>query len=354
MSEAPANDYRLLRALRGEPVDTTPVWLMRQAGRYLPEYRALRAKSDFLTLCHTPELAVEVTLQPLRRFPFDAAILFSDILIVFDGMGLPLAFAKGEGPVIDPPIRDEAGVKALRPFVPEEHVPYVLETLRLLRRELGGPSAPGGRPVPVIGFSGAPFTLASYAIEGGGSKNYHRTKGMMYRAPDVWDALMSRFAETVGVYLGAQIDAGAQAVQVFDTWASALAPSDYAKYVAPYTRRAIEAVKGRVPILHYAGGTTTLLPHLPGVGADVLSIDWKIELSEVIDRLGPDVILQGNMEPAYLYAPKDAIRARVRDIVEQGKRAKGHVFNLGHGIHPDVDPDHVAVLVDAVHEYGAR
>jgi uroporphyrinogen decarboxylase len=345
-------DQRFLRACRGEPVDTTPIWLMRQAGRYLPEYRALRAKHDFLTLCRTPELAVEVTLQPLRRYELDAAILFSDILIVFPGMGLPIEFAKGEGPVIDPPIRDAAAVRALRTFEPAEHVPYVLETLRLLRREL---PAVGG--VPVIGFSGAPFTLASYAIEGGGSKNYHRTKALMYAAPDVWDALMSRFADTVAAYLEAQIEAGAQAVQLFDTWVGALAPWDYARYAAPYTQRVVERLtartEGRVPVIHYAGGTTALLKELAGLGADVLSVDWRIELDDVLRAIGADVVLQGNLEPAFLYAPTPAVRARAAEIVAQGKRARGHVFNLGHGIHPDVDPGQVAALVDAVHEAGA-
>lgn len=339
-------ETRFLRAARGEPVDVTPVWLMRQAGRYLPEYRAIRSKAGFLELCRTPERAAEVTLQPVDRLGVDAAILFSDILVIFDGLGIPIEFAKGEGPVIDPPLRTEQDILGLRVFDPAAHVPYVLETIRLLRRELAG-------KVPLIGFSGAPFTLATYAVEGGTSRNFQVLKALMYRAPALFDALMTRLGDAVALYLAAQIDAGVQAVQLFDTWAAVLAPGDYARFVMPHTRRIIERIRPKgVPIIHYTNGCGHLLPHLHALGADVLSIDWRTDLGTVIDTLGDDIVVQGNLDPAVLYAPAREIEARAAAVCEEGRRARGHIFNLGHGIFPDVDPASAKVLVDAVHAVG--
>ena len=341
-------ETRLLQAMRGEPVDTTPVWLMRQAGRYQPEYRALRAKHSFLELCKTPELAAEVTLLPVEQMDVDGAILFCDILVVLEAMGLDVAFVKDAGPVIAPVVRTDKDVAALRPFEPEEELGYVMDAIRLLRPALAG-------KVPLLGFSGAPFTLASYAVEGGSSRSFHRIKEMMFAAPEAYDALMRRLADGVAAYLRAQIAAGAQAVQIFDTWAGALSHPDYGRYVAPYTRRVISQLGDLdAPVIHYVNGGATLLPYLKYLGADVLGIDWRLELSNVIAALGDDVVLQGNLDPGVLFAPVPEIERRVADIVAQGRKARGHVFNLGHGIHQTTDPGHARALVDAVHRFGRR
>lgn len=339
---------RFLRACRREPVDRTPVWLMRQAGRYMEEYRAVRARYDFLTMCKTPELAAEVTLQPVRRLGVDAAILFADILLPLEGMGIDLAFAKDEGPVIRNPVRSAADVDRLRVIDPAEAVPYVLEAVRLVRRELDG-------EVPLIGFSGAPFTLASYMIEGGGSKNYLLCKRLMWEAPAVWHALMDKLARVVVRYLRAQVDAGAQAVQVFDSWVGALAPDDYREYVLPHTRAVMEGLSALgVPVIHFANNASTLLDLVREAGGDVIGVDWRIDIGEARRRLGDGVAVQGNLDPMALFAPPAVIEEKVRRILAAAGDRPGHVFNLGHGIHKETPVEHVAALVEAVHRLGRR
>lgn len=339
---------RFLRACRREPVDCTPVWLMRQAGRYMEEYRAVRARHDFLTMCKTPELAAEVTLQPVRRLGVDAAILFADILLPLEGMGIDLAFAKDEGPVIRNPVRSAADVDRLRVIDPAEAVPYVLEAVRLSRRELDG-------EVPLIGFSGAPFTLASYMIEGGGSKNYLLCKRLMWEAPAVWHALMDKLARVVVRYLRAQVEAGAQAVQVFDSWVGALAPDDYREYVLPHTRAVMEGLSGLgVPVIHFANNASTLLDLVREAGGDVIGVDWRIDIGEARRRLGDGVAVQGNLDPMALFAPPAVIEEKVRRILAAAGERPGHVFNLGHGIHKETPVEHVAALVEAVHRLGRR
>lgn len=333
---------RFLKACRREPVDVTPVWMMRQAGRYMKEYREIRAKHDFLTMCRTPELAAEVTLQPVELIGVDAAILFADILLPLPGMGLDLEFARGEGPVIRNPVRTAADVDRLRPIVAEEHTPYVLEAVRLVRRELDG-------KVPLIGFSGAPYTLASYVIEGGGSKNYVNCKTFMYSQPNAWDKLMSLLADVVVEYLNAQIRAGAQVVQLFDSWVGSLSPQDYARYVLPHTRSVFERLDTTVPRIHFANQGSTLLELVREAGGEVFGLDWRIDLDEGWRRLGHDVGVQGNLDPVVLYAPVEVIQDHVRAILEKAAGRPGHVFNLGHGILPTTPPDHAKALIEAVH-----
>ncbi len=336
---------RFLRACRGEPVDTTPIWIMRQAGRYLPEYRAVRQRHSFLEMCHTPELACEVTLQPVEILGVDAAILFSDIMIPLEGMGCSIEFAPG--PVFAEPVRTAADVERLRVCEPEQDVPFVLEAVRLIRRELGG-------RVPLIGFSGAPFTLAAYMVEGGGSRNFENLKRMMYAAPDVYRALMDKVTDTVIRYLNAQIRAGAQAVQVFDTWGGILSPRDYAEFVLPYSSRVLQGIDRGVPVIHFVKGCGLLLDLIRRAGGDVLGIDWHIELADAVARVGGAFSVQGNLDPTVLLGPRELVVSRAREIVEQGRAARGHVFNLGHGILPSVPVDNVKALVEAVHEAGQR
>lgn len=340
-------DYRFLRACRREAVDCTPVWMMRQAGRYLEEYRALRAKHSFLEMCRTPELAAEVTVQPLRRFDLDAAIIFADILLPLPGMGIDLEFAKGEGPVIGNPVRSAADVDALRPLEPERDVPFLAEAIKMVRREIEG-------RVPLIGFTGAPFTLASYVIEGGSSRNYVHTKQMMYGAPDVWHRFMSKMADVVGAYLAYQIEAGAQVVQVFDSWVGILSPDDYREFVQPYSRRVIESVAGAVPVIHFGTDTATLLADMRDAGGDVIGIDWRIDLADAWDILGPDVGVQGNMDPVILYAPPAVIEERVAGVLRSAAGRPGHIFNLGHGILPTTPVEHAQVMIEAVHRLSGR
>ncbi|MHB1344638.1 MAG: uroporphyrinogen decarboxylase [Thermoleophilia bacterium] len=340
-------DYRFLRACRREAVDCTPVWMMRQAGRYLEEYRALRAEHTFLEMCRTPELAAEVTVQPLRRFDLDAAIIFADILLPLPGMGVDLEFAKGEGPVIGNPVRSAADVDALRPLEPEKHVPFLAEAIKLVRREVEG-------RVPLIGFSGAPFTLASYVIEGGGSRNYVFTKQMMYGASDVWHRFMDKMTEVVAAYLAFQIEAGAQVVQLFDSWVGILSAADYREFVQPYSRRVVESVKGVVPVIHFGTDTATLLADMRDAGGDVIGVDWRIDLSDAWDILGPQVGVQGNMDPVILYAPPAVIEERVADVLRSAAGRPGHIFNLGHGILPTTPVEHAQVMIEAVHRLSAR
>lgn len=345
LGEQSLND-RFLRACRREAVDRTPIWLMRQAGRYLPEYRAVREKHPMLDVIRTPELAVEVTLQPLRRFDLDAAIIFADILPPLIGMGIDLEFAKGEGPVIHNPVRTHADVEALRIPHAEENSAYTLEAIRLVRQELDGKT-------PLIGFSGAPFTLASYMIEGGSSRNYTTTKTMMYREPDTWHMLMEKLARLVGDYLVAQVRAGAQAVQVFDSWAGSLSPSDFERYVLPYTRKAIETVLPLgVPVIHFSTDTAGLIMGAPelirSAGGTVIGVDWRVDLGAAWDRLG-DVAVQGNLDPVVLFADRDVVEREARYVLEQANGRRGHIFNFGHGFLPQTPIDSVHALIDVVH-----
>ncbi len=340
---------RLLRALRRQPVDVTPVWIMRQAGRYLPEYRALRARAgDFRTLCMTPELACEATLQPVARFPLDAAILFSDILTIPDAMGLGLYFVDGEGPVFRRPVRSAADVAALGVPDPERDLRYVMEAIRLVQRALDG-------RVPLIGFAGSPWTLATYMIEGGSSRDFAESKRMLYRAPELLHRLLDVLARAVAEYLKGQIAAGVQALMIFDTWGGVLSPHDYRACSLRYMAEVVGALRrdGRyaeVPVILFTKNGGQWLESLADAGADALGLDWTVDIGEARKRVGARVALQGNLDPAALYGGPERIRAEVAHLLERYGRGSGHVFNLGHGITPDIDPARVAVLVDAVHQ----
>jgi uroporphyrinogen decarboxylase len=334
-----------LQACRREPAAHTPVWFMRQAGRYMAEYRAIRARHSLLEICAQPELAAEVTLQPVRAFPVDAAILFADILLPLAPMGIQLEFAAGEGPVIHNPVRTAADVAALRPVEPREGLAPVLQAVRLARRELDGRT-------PLIGFAGAPFTLASYLIEGGASRNYVLTKQMMYAAPGAWQALMGKLARVVSDYLVAQIEAGAQAVQLFDSWVGALGPADYAAYALPYSQQILRAVSATgAPAIHFGTGTATLLPLMKEAGGDVIGLDWRTPLDWGWEQVGPGVAVQGNLDPVAMFAPRPELERRVRAVLEQAGGRPGHIFNLGHGLLPETPVDNVRAVVDMVHEY---
>jgi uroporphyrinogen decarboxylase len=340
---------RLLRALAREPVDRTPVWIMRQAGRYLPEYRATRAKAgSFLALATHPELACEVTLQPLARFPLDAAILFSDILMIPKAMGVGLAFEEGEGPKIERPVRSAADVDALPVPDPAKELRFVMDTVALIRRELAG-------RVPLIGFAGSPWTVATYMVEGGGSRDFARIKGMLYGDPQALHRLLAKLARATTDYLNAQIASGAQAVMVFDTWGGALSTPAYLEFSLPYMEQIVagltrEREGRRVPVILFTKGGGAWFSHMAATGADALGVDWTTELSEARRSTGGRVALQGNLDPGVLYAPPAAIRAEVARILESYGRGPGHVFNLGHGVQPGVNPEHVAALVAAVAE----
>jgi uroporphyrinogen decarboxylase len=338
---------RFLKACRREPVDCTPVWFMRQAGRYMKEYRAVRAAHSILEVCRTPELAAEVTLQPVDRFPLDAAIIFADILLPLDPMGVRFSFEEGEGPVIQNPVRDRAAVERLRVPDPEE-LGFVGQAVRLARKALAG-------RVPLIGFAGAPFTLASYMIEGGGSRHYLRTKQLMYGEPETWHRLMDKLARTVTGYLRMQIRAGAQAVQLFDSWVGCLSPGDYAEYVQPHVRLIFEGLAGEgVPLIHFGTGTGALLPLMREAGGDVIGVDWRMHLDEAWAAVGRDVAVQGNLDPVALFAPPAEIERRVADILRRAGGRPGHIFNLGHGILPNTPVDHVAATIDFVHTLSQR
>jgi uroporphyrinogen decarboxylase len=321
---------------------------MRQAGRYLAEYRALRQRYSLLTMCKTPELAAEVTLQPLGRLPVDAAIIFTDLLIPVEPMGLKLDFTEGAGPVIQNPVRRLSDVEALRVIDPEAELPFTLEAIRLVRRELDG-------KMPLIGFAGAPFTLASYLIEGSGSRYYVQTKMLMYHEPRAWHALMDKLAQISAAFLRAQIRAGAQAVQLFDSWVGCLAPEDYRTYVLPYSRQVIEGVRGaEAPIIHFGTGTAALLGCMREAGGDVIGVDWRIDLDEAWSRLGYDVGIQGNLDPVALFAPWPEIERRVEEILRRAESRPGHIFNLGHGILPETPVEHVAAVAEMVHTRSQR
>ena len=338
---------RFLKACRREPVDCTPVWFMRQAGRYMAEYRALRAKHSILELCKTPELAAQVTLQPIDRFPLDAAIIFADILLPLEPMGLSLEFAAGEGPVIHNPVRDQAAVERLN-VIDGGELNYVADAIRQARRALNG-------RVPLIGFAGAPFTLASYAIEGGSSRNYLLTKQLMYSEPKAWHQLMDKFARVITGYLRRQIKAGAQAIQLFDSWVGCLSVGDYVEYVMPHVQLIFEGLKREgVPMIHFGTGTSAMLRQMRDAGGDVIGIDWRIHLDEAWATVGHDVAVQGNLDPLALFAPLHEIERRVEDILRRAGGRPGHIFNLGHGILPTTPVEHVAATIDMVHKLSQR
>jgi uroporphyrinogen decarboxylase len=320
---------------------------MRQAGRYLPEYRAIREKHGFLEMCKTPAAAAEVTLQPVRRCALDAAILFADILLLLEPLDVELEFARGEGPVIHRPVRSEADVARLKPIDVESSVGNVFETVRLVCRELPA-------RVALIGFAGAPFTVASYVVEGGASRDYLHTKRLMYEAPAAWHRLMEILVEATVTYLNGQIDAGAQMVQLFDSWVGALAPEDYRTYVLPHTRAVIRALRPGIPVIHFGTGTATLLPLMRQAGGDVIGLDWRIELDRGWAAVGHDVGVQGNLDPALLLASRSMLRQRVQAILDRAAGRPGHIFNLGHGVHQATPPEHVHALVEMVHELSAR
>jgi uroporphyrinogen decarboxylase len=334
---------RFLKACRRESVDCTPVWFMRQAGRYMAEYRRLRAAHSILEMCKTPELAAQVTLQPIDRFPLDAAIIFADILLPLEAMGLELEFAEGEGPVIHNPIRDRAAVERLK-VIDGHELRYVAEAVSLARRLLNG-------RVPLIGFAGAPFTLASYAIEGGGSRNYVLTKQLMYREPESWHRLMDKLARVVTGYLRKQIQAGAQAVQLFDSWVGCLSAGDYAEYVMPHVQLIFEGLKHEgVPLIHFGTGTTAILSLMRKAGGTVIGVDWRVPLDEAWAMLGHDTAVQGNLDPVALFGPVHEIERRVEDILRRAGGRPGHIFNLGHGILPQTPVEHVAAAIEMVHK----
>ena len=345
---------RFLRALRRDPVDCTPVWLMRQAGRYLPEYRATRkAAGSFLAMAKTPDIACEVTLQPLRRFPLDAAILFSDILTVPDAMGLGLYFVEGEGPKFERPLRSPADIARLAVPDMETDLRYVMDAVRTIRRELDG-------SVPLIGFSGSPWTLACYMVEGGGSKDWGRVKALALNEPAAMHQLLSTVTDAVIAYLAAQRAAGAQALKVFDTWGGVLSPAMYREFSLPYLARiARELTTADVPVILFGKGNAPHLDDLFASGADAIGVDWTVTLEDAARRNRGRVALQGNLDPAMLYGNPDAVRAQVRIALDSyaagnGGSRDGHVFNLGHGLSPDMNPEHVAALVDEVHAYSRR
>jgi uroporphyrinogen decarboxylase len=334
-------DAPFLAAARRRP-GPTPVWFMRQAGRALPEYRKLREGIAMLDSCRDPDLAVEITLQPVRRFGVDAAIFFSDIVVPLAAVGVDLDIVAGTGPVIAEPIRDQAAVARLRPLEPGD-VPYTTESVSRLVGELG--------PTPLIGFAGAPFTLASYLIEGGPSRNYARTKALMYGEPQIWHELASRLAGIARTYLQVQVAAGASAVQLFDSWAGALSEADYREYVLPHSAHVLAGVPD-VPRIHFGVGTGELLSAMGEAGADVVGVDWRVPLHEAAQRIGPGKAVQGNLDPTTLLAPWRVVDARVRRIVAEGKRCEGHIFNLGHGVLPETDPDVLTRVAELVHELG--
>lgn len=339
-----------LKACRGEAVAYTPVWIMRQAGRFLPEYQAIRSNYTFLEMCKTPEAAAQVTILPVDILGVDAAILFSDILVPLEKMGAPLEFHEKRGPVFLEPIRDRAGMEKLHVPDPEAELGYVMDTIRILRRELAG-------KVPLIGFSGAPFTLATYLIEGGSSKGYFLTKKMMYTDPELYRDLLNKITDCTTLYLKAQAAAGAQALQIFDSWAGVLAPCDFAEFAIPYVKRIIAALKASgvtVPIIYFANNGATLLPQSLESGADVLGLDWRITLDEAVKVVGQRVSLQGNMDPIALLLPPAKMERLIQDILDQACGARGHIFNLGHGIVPEIPPEQARFFVEAVHRLSRK
>lgn len=344
MTNAPhaAADSLLVRAAFGRPGPRPPVWFMRQAGRSLPEYRQVRAGTSMLEACRTPDLITELTLQPVRRHGVDAAILFSDIVVPLAAVGVGVDIVSGVGPVVDKPIRTMSDVDRLRPLEPSE-VPYLSQAVSALVSELGA--------TPLIGFAGAPFTLASYLVEGGPSRDHALTKALMHGEPVLWHSLLARLATISATYLKVQVDAGAAAVQLFDSWAGALSAADYEQFVLPHSRAVLESLSGRgVPRIHFGVGTGELLALMRAAGADVVGVDWRVPLPEAVRRIGPGAVLQGNLDPALLLAEWPVVDAEVRRIVTEGRYADGHIFNLGHGVLPETDPDVLTRVVALVKE----
>jgi len=340
-------DSDFLRAARREPVRRTPVWFMRQAGRALPEYKKVRAGIPMLDSCMRPDLATEITLQPVRRFGVDAAVFFSDIVVPLKAIGVDVEIVPNVGPVLANPVRDASGLEQIRPADPEADLGVISEAVRQVVGELG--------TTPLIGFGGAPFTVASYLIEGGPSKNHEKTKAMMLGEPELFATLLDRLADLTTAFLRVQIEAGASAVQLFDSWAGALAPRDYERYVMPHSAKVLAAVADfGVPRIHFGVGTGELLPLMGAAGADVVGVDWRVPLDEASRRLGPQYAVQGNLDPAVMFAPWPVIETRVREILAEGARTPGHIFNLGHGVLPDMDPDRLTRVVELVHEASAR
>ena len=338
---------RFLRACRREPVDHTPIWLMRQAGRYLPEYRAIRERFSLLELCKTPDAAAEVTVLPVDRLKVDAAIIFADILLIVEPLGVGLEFAKGEGPVIRRPVRGAADVERLPDVDPREETAFVFEAVRRARRALAG-------RVPLIGFAGGPFTVASYLVEGGPSQQFLRTKHLMHTDPATWHRLMEKLTALAVGYLNGQIEAGAQAVQIFDSWVGCLSPDDYRRHVLPFTRRVITGIGDAVPVIHFGTGTAGLLELMRQAGGDVIGLDWRVDLGEAWRRVGEDVGVQGNLDPAVLLADPAEIRRAARVVLAAAGGRPGHIFNLGHGVLPHTPWENAAALVEIVHEESTR
>jgi uroporphyrinogen decarboxylase len=338
---------RFLKACRREAVDATPVWFMRQAGRYMQEYRALRTQYSLLDICRTPDLATEVTLQPIRRLEVDAAILFSDLLLPLAPMGLPFDFIKGEGPHIERPLDGPADIERLRVFEPREALGYVLAAVRQIQRELS-------ERVPLIGFAGAPFTLASYAIEGGHSNNFAKTKALMYGHPDDWHRLCQKLSHVVADFLVAQVEAGVDAIQVFDSWVGALDASDYREFALPHTRAIFDALGRRVPTIHFGTGTSTILEDLRDAGGDVIGVDWRVPIDDAWTRIGPEHAVQGNLDPTLLLGPPARMMQQTDAVLRRAGGRPGHIFNLGHGILPSTPVEHVQMLAHYVHTASRR
>ncbi|MDQ6885926.1 MAG: uroporphyrinogen decarboxylase [Gemmatimonadota bacterium] len=337
-------DSLFLRTARREPAERTPVWFMRQAGRVLPEYRAVRKRWTLLEICRQPELCAEVTLQPVERLGVDGAVMFADIMLPLIGVGIDIDIVDEVGPVVASPIRSKAGVEALRPIEPEEDVPFVLETIRLLDRALGG-------RIPVIGFSGAPFTLAAYLIEGRASRDFVNTKALMFSSPDLWHTLMERLTSIIVAYLRAQIVAGAAAIQLFDSWVGALSPADYVAFVQPYSRRIFAALRTeRAPLIHFGTNTASLLEEMGTDGADIIGVDWRVALDDAWTRVGGDHGIQGNLDPVALFAPPPYVKSRVADVLSRAGGRAGHIFNLGHGLLPGTPLENVQRAVEWVRE----
>jgi uroporphyrinogen decarboxylase len=340
-------EARFMKAARLEHADTTPVWFMRQAGRVLPEYRRVREKYNLLEICKQPELCAEVTIQPVRRLGVDAAVMFADIMLPLMGIGIDLELVEGIGPVVARPIRNMADLQTLRPIIPEQDVPFVIEAVRLTKQELG-------HKTPLIGFCGAPFTLASYLIEGKPTREFAATKAMMYGAPDVWRGLMERLTSIMIPYLQAKVDAGADALQLFDSWVGALSPQDYARYVQPYSRRIIGALRERgVPFIHFGTGTATLLGLMKDDGGTTIGVDWRILLDVAWEQIGYALGIQGNLDPGTLLGPREVAEEQALDVLRRAGGRPGHIFNLGHGVLPTTPLDNLMCLVDFVHEKGA-
>ncbi len=346
-ADSAVHNSLFMRTVRREPAEATPVWIMRQAGRYLPEYMAVRNKVTFMELCTTPELACEVTVTARNVLGVDAAVLFADLLPMLLPMGMDLEYVRGEGPVIHNPIAQPADLVRFKALESVEPLGYVFDAVRMIRRELPA-------DIPLLGFAGAPFTLASYCIEGGSSRNYVATKSLMYNDEGAWTVLMNSLVDSVIMYLREQIRSGCQAVQLFDSWAGCLSPADYRRYVMCHTRRVIDAVSQHAPVINFLTGNPALLSAQRDAGGQVMGVDWRIGLDEAWKIFGPDVAVQGNMDPALLYTDLPVLKQRVKDVLDSVSGRHGHIFNLGHGVMPDMNPDHVKALVEYVHELGAR